>query len=100
MVANTVMDEQVRALWVSMAHSWTKLAEAMERLKPHQGTRGADGESQDKPKSRLAADAPQCARCRAPMKVRILFPGRKVDDVTYRCEQCGGEVEKPVPRAR
>jgi hypothetical protein len=39
-----VMDEQVRALWVSMAHSWTKLAEAMERLKPHQGTRGADGE--------------------------------------------------------
>ena len=100
MVADTVMDEQVRALWVSMAHSWTKLAEAMERLKPHQGTRGADGESQDKPKSRLAAHAPQCARCRAPMKVRILFPGRKVDDVTYRCEQCGGEVEKPVPRAR
>ena len=39
------MDEQARALWVSMAHSWTKLAEAMERLKPHQGTRGADGES-------------------------------------------------------
>ena len=37
--------EQVRALWVSMAHSWTKLTEAMERLKPHQGTRGADGES-------------------------------------------------------
>ena len=45
MVADTVMDEQVRALWVSMAHSWTKLAEAMERLQPHQGTRGADGES-------------------------------------------------------
>ena len=42
MVADSVMDEQVRALWVSMAHSWTKLAEAMERL---QGTRGADGES-------------------------------------------------------
>jgi hypothetical protein len=45
MVADTVMDEQVRALWVSMAHSWTKLAEAMERLQPHQGTRVADGES-------------------------------------------------------
>jgi putative ABC transport system substrate-binding protein len=44
-VALKVDVEQVRALWVSMAHSWTKLAEAMERLKPHQGTRGADGES-------------------------------------------------------
>jgi hypothetical protein len=44
MVADTVMDEQVRALWVSMAHSWTKLAEAIERLQPDQGTRGADGE--------------------------------------------------------
>jgi hypothetical protein len=44
MVADTVMDEQVRALWVSMAHAWTKLAE-VERLQPHQGTRGADRES-------------------------------------------------------
>jgi hypothetical protein len=26
------------------------------------------------------------------MKVRILIPGRKVDDVSYRCEKCGGEV--------
>ena len=56
--------------------------------------------AQDRPKSRLAAHAPQCARCRAPMKVRTLFPGPKVDDVTYRCEQSGAEVEKPVPRAR
>ena len=32
-----LMDEQVRALWVSMAQTWTKLAEAMERLQPHQG---------------------------------------------------------------
>lgn len=37
MVADTVMDEQVRALWVSMAQTWTKLAEAMERLQPRQG---------------------------------------------------------------
>jgi hypothetical protein len=37
--------------------------------------------AQDKPKSRLAAHAPQCARWRAPMKVRTLFPGPKVDDV-------------------
>jgi hypothetical protein len=26
------------------------------------------------------------------MKVRILIPGRKVNDVSYRCEKCGGEV--------
>jgi hypothetical protein len=32
------------------------------------------------------------------MKVRILFPGRKVDDVTHRCEECGGEVLRSVPR--
>ena len=55
--------------------------------------------AQDKPKSRLAAHAPQCARCRKLMKVRILFPGRKVDDVTYRCEECGAEVLRSVPRA-
>jgi hypothetical protein len=34
------------------------------------------------------------------MKVRILIPGRKVDDVAYRCEKCGGEVRQSVPRAR
>jgi hypothetical protein len=45
MVADTTTDEQVRTLWVSMAQAWTKLAEAMERLKPHQGPRGADGDS-------------------------------------------------------
>jgi hypothetical protein len=28
MVADTVMDEQVRALWVSMAQTWTKLAQS------------------------------------------------------------------------
>jgi hypothetical protein len=32
------------------------------------------------------------------MKVRTLFPGRKVDDVSYRCEGCGKEVMRPVPR--
>jgi hypothetical protein len=30
MVANAVMDKQVRALWVSMAQTWTKLDETME----------------------------------------------------------------------
>jgi hypothetical protein len=59
MVADTVMDEQVRALWVSMAQTWTKLAEAMERLTPHQGPSYGDGEkAQDKRRSRLEADAP------------------------------------------
>jgi hypothetical protein len=33
------------------------------------------------------------------MKVRILLPGRKVDDVAYRCEDCGEEVIRGVPRA-
>jgi hypothetical protein len=33
------------------------------------------------------------------MKVRTLIPGRKVDDVSYRCEKCGTEVMRSVPRA-
>jgi hypothetical protein len=33
------------------------------------------------------------------MKVRILIPGHKVDDVAYRCEKCGGQVMRSVPRA-
>jgi hypothetical protein len=53
---------------------------------------------QEKPKSsRLEVRAPQCARCKAPMKVRILFPGRKVGDVTYRAAQ---ESSQSKPRAR
>ena len=35
MVADTGTDEQVRTLWFSMAQTWTKLAEAMERLQLH-----------------------------------------------------------------
>jgi hypothetical protein len=42
MVADTATDEQVRTLWVSMAQTWTKLAEAMERLQPHQGPSAQD----------------------------------------------------------
>jgi len=52
-----------------------------------------------KPKSRLEIHAPQCARCKALMKVHILIPGHKVDDVAYRCEKCGGQVVRSVPRA-
>jgi hypothetical protein len=44
--AETATDEEVRALWVSMAQTWTKLAQATERLQPHQGSSDdADGES-------------------------------------------------------
>jgi hypothetical protein len=32
------------------------------------------------------------------MKARILI--RKVDDVAYRCEKCGAEVLRSVPRER
>jgi hypothetical protein len=55
---------------------------------------------QDKPKSQLLAHAPQCLRCKKLMKVRILVPGRKFDDVAYRCEECGDEVVLSVPRPR
>jgi hypothetical protein len=33
------------------------------------------------------------------MKVRTLLSTRKVDEVAYRCEECGEEVMKAVPRA-
>jgi hypothetical protein len=55
---------------------------------------------QDKPKSRLLVHAPQCPRCKRLMKVRILVPGRKFDDVADRCEECGDEVVLSVPRPR
>jgi hypothetical protein len=35
MVADDATDEEVRTLWISMAQTWTKLAEAMERLQAH-----------------------------------------------------------------
>jgi hypothetical protein len=35
MAADTAIDEQVRTLWISMAQTWSKLAEAMERLQLH-----------------------------------------------------------------
>jgi tRNA(Ile2) C34 agmatinyltransferase TiaS len=54
----------------------------------------------NKPKTRLEAHAPKCDRCKTLMKVRILLPGRKFDDVNYRCDECGAEVLQSVPRAR
>jgi hypothetical protein len=77
---------------------WTNLGADGEKVR-RLNAKGRLMTPQEKPTSRLAAHAPQCARCRKPMKVRILFPGRKVDDVTYKCEKCGGEEMRSVPRA-
>jgi predicted RNA-binding Zn-ribbon protein involved in translation (DUF1610 family) len=54
--------------------------------------------SEHPPKSRLLAHAPQCLRCKQTMKVRTLLPGRKINDVAYKCEECGEEVIIGVPR--
>ncbi len=58
--------------------------------------------AQGKPKAPLEADAPQCPRCKSLMKVRkrIPLPGRKYDDVDYRCEECGAEILRAVQRGR
>jgi hypothetical protein len=32
------------------------------------------------------------------MRVRTLLPGGKADDVAYRCEECGEEIIRSVPR--
>jgi tRNA(Ile2) C34 agmatinyltransferase TiaS len=52
----------------------------------------------DRPKSRLEVYAPLCPDCDRPMKVRTLLPGRKFNEVDYRCEQCGQKVLRSVPR--
>jgi hypothetical protein len=44
---------------------------------------------QEPPKSRLLAHAPNCSRCRKPMKVRTLLPGRKVDDSSIVARSAG-----------
>jgi hypothetical protein len=54
--------------------------------------------SPQKPKSRLKTHAPTCSTCNKLMKVRILLPGRHANDVAYRCEECGAETIKSVPR--
>src|SRR6516162_11692521 len=62
--ADAAADERLRAVWTSMALIWTKLA-------AHKGTAsalecsGAQVTPLQKPKSRLEAHAPQCARCKA-----------------------------------
>ena len=56
--------------------------------------------SPEKPKARLEANTPQCPKCKALMRVRILLPRHNFDDVSYRCEKCGVEEVRSVPRAR
>jgi alpha-ketoglutarate-dependent taurine dioxygenase len=59
-VADIATDEEVRTLWVSMAQTWTKLAEATERLsREGQGARMVT--AQDKAKSQLEAPPTQCS---------------------------------------
>jgi hypothetical protein len=42
--------------------------------------------------------APSCPLCKETKKVRTLLPGRKADDFAYRCEECGEEIIRSVPR--
>ena len=54
--------------------------------------------SEHPPKSPLLAHGPQCPHCTQMMKVRTLLPGRKINDVAYRCQDCGEEGAIGVPR--
>jgi hypothetical protein len=56
----------------------------------------------EKPKSSLDAHALLCPKCKMPMKVRkrAPLPGRKFVDLDYRCDECGAEVLRAVPRGR
>jgi hypothetical protein len=50
----------------------------------------------------LDAHALLCPKCKMPMKVRkrAPLPGRKFVDLDYRCDECGAEVLRAVPRGR
>jgi hypothetical protein len=84
MRADTATDERVQALCVP---NGADVGEAHCRQAAAQRLQAG---SRRNPKPRLAAHAPQCARCRTPMKVRILILGRKVDDVACREVQIRG----------
>jgi hypothetical protein len=86
--ANMATDERLRALWSLLGEMWTKFRADGEEVQPEAG--GRLMRPQEKPKSRLAANAEA-------HEGRILFPGRKVDDVTYLCEECGAEALRSVP---
>jgi predicted RNA-binding Zn-ribbon protein involved in translation (DUF1610 family) len=119
--ADRTSNEHVRQLLRSMEGVWLKLATETERLDTArrlamQQQQMAPNEAHtsvaapavgaptmvtsEKPKSRLLAHAPLCSRCNTTMKVRTLRPGRKVDVVAYRCEECGEEVVIEVKRER
>jgi hypothetical protein len=82
-----------------MAQMWTKLAADRERLR-HLNAQGAYSDNRYKNPSRALRPMPLSAPdAKALMKVRTFIPGRKIDDVPYRCEKCGGEVVRSIPRA-
>jgi hypothetical protein len=95
--AYTATDERLRALWSSLEKLWTKLGADGDEVQPD-----ADGAAHEITRETQIGPRGPCASVR-PMpqahEVRILFPGRKIDDVTYRCEECGGEEMPSVPRA-
>jgi len=122
--ADRTSNDHVRQLLRSMERMWLKLATETERLdtarrlaiQQAQPEQAAPNEAHtsvaapaveaptmvtsEKPKSRLLAHAPLCSRCNTTMKVRTLRPGRKVDVVAYRCDECGEEVVIEVKRVR
>jgi len=120
--AERTSNEHVRHLLHAMEKMWLKLATETERVetsirlamqqaqpeiapndaRPTVAAPAVQAQTmtprREKPTSRLLANAPQCSRCNATMKVRTLRPRRKVDDVAYKCEDCGEQVVVAVPR--
>jgi uncharacterized Zn finger protein len=45
---------------------------------------------------------PLCPQCQQAMRIRVVEPvmfARDVDDMTYRCENCGTETKRAVKRS-
>jgi hypothetical protein len=85
--------------WPRHGRNWLKRWSGYSRIK---GRVMRMVRAQDNPKSRLEAPPTQCPRCKTLMKVRkcVPLPGRKFVDVDYRCDECGAEVLRAVPRGR
>jgi hypothetical protein len=50
------------------------------------------------PRSLASHNAPKCPTCSVVMRVRLLIPGVREDEVTYRCDKCRAEVICPAVR--
>jgi hypothetical protein len=94
----------VRALLVSMALIWTKLAEEAEPIQRTKlGVANDDTAGQTQVPRGSASDAmPTLQDTDESAQVRKCgpLPGRKFVDVDYRCDECGAEVLRAVPRGR